>query len=436
MKMMPYKMMPYKKNRSELKVLKVGDLFLLILAIWLLTASSAVAQRHEIFNDRIATVQVVAGNDWLSPPVAFLGGTPINISFDDLTHEYHRYTYKVEHCEADWSPSDGLFEHDYIDGFVEGNLIEDYEESLNTNMLYTHYRLTIPNEHCRLKMSGNYRLTVYDDNNDEEPMLSVCFMIVQPRMGVSMTVSTNTDIDINHSHQQVSMSVNYGGMTVINPTTQIKTVVMQNGRWDNAIVNASPQYTMNDGLKWEHCRDLIFPAGNEYHKFEVLATDHPTLGVDLMRWDGDLFHAFIFTDEPRRHYLYDEDANGAFYIRNSDNIENDRLCDYVMVHFTLQSEERVNGDVYLNGVWTNDQFLPQYLMEYDDIEHAYQATVMLKMGYYSYQYVLIDNGGYSQVMPTEGSFFQTENQYQALIYYRDPSGRCDQLVGYQQVKFK
>ncbi len=168
------------------------------------------AQRNEIFSDRIATLQVVAGTDWLSPPVTFLNGSPIHIAFDDLTHDYHRYTYKLEHCEADWSVSDGLFESDYIDGFLEGNLIEDIQESLNTNVLYTHYHLTIPNEHCRLKMSGNYRLTVYDDNNDDEPMFSACFMVVEPKMGVSMTVSSNTDIDVNHSHQQVSMSVNDG----------------------------------------------------------------------------------------------------------------------------------------------------------------------------------------------------------------------------------
>lgn len=108
------------------------------------------AQRNEIFSNRIATLQVVAGDDWLSPPVTFLNGKPIHISFDDLTHEYHRYTYKIQHCEADWSVSDGLFESDYIEGFTDGNLIEDTEESLNTNMLYTHYRLTIPNKNCRL----------------------------------------------------------------------------------------------------------------------------------------------------------------------------------------------------------------------------------------------------------------------------------------------
>ena len=133
-------------------------------------------------------------------------------------------------------------------------------------------------------------------------------------------------------------------------------------------------------------------------------------------------------------YLYDEDANGSFYIRNSDNIENDRLTDYVMVHFQLMCPQPVEGDVYLNGVWTNDQFLPEYLMEYDEATKSYQASILLKMGYYSYQYLMVDSEGYTQVMPTEGNFFQTENKYQALVYYREPGGRTDLLVGYQQVQ--
>lgn len=406
-----------------------------IIAIFCLVVSIPImAQRNEIFNDRIATLQVVAGDDWLSPPVTYLNGNPIIISFDDLTHDYNRYTYKLEHCEADWTTSEYLFESDYIDGFVEGNLIDDTEQSLNTNMLYTHYRLSIPNKNCRLKMSGNYRLTVFDDNNNSEPMFSACFMVVEPRMDVMMSVTTNTDIDVNNKHQQVSMHLNYNGISVINPTTQIKTVVMQNGRWDNAVVNARPQYTMNDGLKWDHCRDLIFTAGNEYHKFEVLDTDHPTLGIDKIRWDGRMFNAYVIPDEPRPNYLYDEDANGAFYIRNSDNIENDRLSDYVLVHFQLNSPYEVPGEVYINGVWTNDLFLPEYKMEYDYSNNSYYATLMLKMGYYSYQYVLIDPEGYLRTMPTEGDFFQTENQYQALVYYREPGGRTDLLVAYRQIQ--
>ena len=410
-------------------------IFFTIFALFCTLAMTA--QRHEIMSDHIATLQVVADNDWLTMPVIRLNsGQRIHIEFDDLTHQYNRYAYKVIHCEADWTESEELFESDYIEGFADGNTIDDMEESLNTNQLYTHYSLTLPNEHCRLKMSGNYKVEVYDDNDDSEPMFTACFMVVEPVMTVRMEVTPNTDIDVNKTHQQVSMEVAYNGLQVLQPDRQIHTVVLQNGRWDNARLNAKPQYTMADGLRWDHNRDLIFDAGNEYRKFEVLDTDHPTLGIDRIRWDGKQFHAFVFADEPRPNYLYDEDANGAFYIRNSDNIENNRISDYVQVHFQLMCPQPVSGDVYVNGVWTNDRFLEQYRMEYDYGSSSYQLTLPLKMGYYSYQYVMLDADGFAQVMPTEGSFFQTENEYYALVYYRQQGGRTDRLVGYQKVRFK
>lgn len=401
----------------------------------LLTSLHITAQRNEIHNDNIASLQVVADDNWLSPPVIMLNrGQHINISFDDLTHEYHRYVYRIEHCEADWSPSENLFAADFCDGFVDGNVIEDMMESVNTNVLYTHYTLQIPNKLCVPKISGNYKVHVYDGNTDE-PAFTACFMMVEPLFGVRLDVTTNTDVDINGGHQQISMSINYGSQRVTSPKTEIKTVVMQNGRWTNAVRNAEPQYIMSDGLQWEHNKSLIFDAGNEFHKFETLDVTHTTLGLQSVAWDGNDYHAYVWPDDPRPNYVYDEDANGAFYIRNSDNVENDRVSEYLFVHFQLNTMP-LEGRVFINGVWTHDQFLPQYEMVYDQELKAYTLTVPLKQGYYSYQYVLQLPDGTCRYVPSEGSFFQTENQYQALVYFRGTGQRTDRLVGYQQITFR
>ena len=412
----------------------------LLILLSLILVKNVSAQRNEIYDRGIASLQVVAGQQWLSLPIIKLGShgpnERINISFDDLTHTYHRYVYRIEHCEADWTVSDQLFSSDYIEGFQDGNTIDDIVESINTNTLYTHYSLQIPNEQCSLKMSGNYKLTVYDENDGNRPMFTACFMVIEPAMGVALDVTTNTDIDINKAHQQVSMQVNYGGINVTDPMSQIKTVIMQNRRWDNTKVNPRPQYIMPDGLKWEHNRDLIFQAGNEYHKYEILDVDHPSMGIDRIVWDGNDYQVYPYVCTPRPNYLYDEDANGAFYIRNSDNIENDISSEYVYVHYTLKTPQRFAGDIYVNGAWTNDQFTPEYLMTYDEINKCYTATIRQKQGYYSYQYVLVDVNGVSQAVPSEGSFYQTENKYQALVYYRGRGERTDRLVGYQEVQFK
>jgi len=395
------------------------------------------AQRNEVYNNRIASLQVIAGNRWTALPIVQLGGSePICIDFDDLTHEYHRYTYKIEHCEADWTVSEDLFVSDYLQGFGEGNTIDDAEESINTNVLYTHYSLRIPNDRCRIKMSGNYKLTVMDENDDNEPMFTACFMVLDPSMGVHLSVSTNTDIDINNAHQQVSATLSYGNSTVTVPREQIMTVVMQNRRWDTAKINIQPQYVMADGLRWSHCRDWIFPAGNEYRKFEVLDVDRPSMGIDHIEWDGEHYHAYPFLSEPRNNYVYDEDANGAFLIRNSDNVEIHTASDYVMVHYTLSCPSPVKGDVYINSAWTHDRFLPEYRMTYNEETRCYEAVLMQKLGYYSYQYLWMLPDGTIRTMPTEGDFYQTENSYQMLVYFRGQGERTDRLVGFQEIIYK
>lgn len=388
------------------------------------------AQRNEILDKNIASLQVVANNDWLSLPIITLNSNDfVNISFDDLTHEYHRYCYKIEHCEADWQTSSALFESDYIDGFASGNTIDDVQESINTVQLYTHYNISLPNNKCRPKISGNYRVTIYDENDEKHVVCRAYFMIVEPSMAVQLNVTTNTDIDINGKHQQVEMAIDYGNNIVSNPQTQIKTVVMQNGRWDNAVVNARPQYIKANGLQWIHCKDFIFDGGNEYRKFETLDVTHTTMGLESINWDGHNYHAWIWTDEPRPSYIYDKDANGAFLIRNSDNIDNDVNSDYIITHFRLKSPQTADP-IYINGFFTNDRFLPQYEMKWNEKNQQYEGELLLKQGYYSYQYLMMKPEGKLKPVPSEGNFYQTENTYQALIYFKANGNRTDRLVGY------
>ena len=196
-----------------------------LLLLSFLFSMAAVAQHHEILNENIRSLQVVANKDWLAMPIMELGNGVLDIHFDDLTHEYHRYSYKLEHCEADWKPTTSLFDSDYVEGFANGNTIDNVEQSLLTNTIYTHYHLSIPNEVCRPKISGNYLLTIYDDDGNDA--IKVCFMVKEPftqSMGIGLNVVTNTDATINTAHQQVEMELKYNSYNVTNPQTQIKTV--------------------------------------------------------------------------------------------------------------------------------------------------------------------------------------------------------------------
>ena len=150
-----------------------------------------------IYSDRVNTLQVTVDDDFLSPTVVTMGkGQKVKIEFDEMSHDIRRLTYHITHCNPDWTPTTELIESDWMEGFNDV-VIDNAENSINTTMLYTHYDFTIPNEQCRLKLSGNYIITVTDEDNDEK-LLEARVMVVDQKTNIAMSVSSNTDLSLIH----------------------------------------------------------------------------------------------------------------------------------------------------------------------------------------------------------------------------------------------
>lgn len=413
---------------------------LLCLLVGLAGLSLAWAQQNIVFDSgRIRSLRLIVGEDPLLPPVIRLNGTQgMELSFDVMTHVSERLIYHIFHCDYQWKRdgSESIFESDYLSG-NNGRPINDYETSFNTNQNYTHYRLRLPNQDVRILLSGNYAIEVfreddYEGEQSKHPLLRAEFCVVEPGMSIQAEVSGNTDVDFNQSHQQLSFNVQYGNLRVVNPEREVHTVVRQNRRQDNALVNLQPNQRMATGAAFTHRKELIFRGGNEYHKFETIDLHRPTLGVENMRWFAPYYHATLVADVPQRTYSYDEDQNGASVLRNAEYDDVHITSEYLWVHFTLRSPQPLpGGDVYVCGLWTNGTWDPECRMEYDSAAGEYRAAVLLKQGYYSYQLRqrMPDNTG--STLLTDGDFHETENEYTIYIYYRAQGERYDRLVGYR-----
>jgi len=402
----------------------------LIVILLLLISPVAYSQVGTIYDKNIHTLQVIIDNNPLLPPVMELGKHQhVEISWDELSHEYHRYVYHIQHCGIDWSPSDEIFESDYLKG-LNDQPVEDYEKSFNTVQLYTHYSIRFPNEEVALILSGNYRVLIYEEGSTiEESVLEARFSIFEKVASIRTEVSSNTDIDFNKGNQQVTLAIGYGTLSVVDPQREITTVVMQNRRWDNRVVLNVPNIRNTAGIEFTHNRDLIFPAGSEFHKFEILDVNRTSMGVDKMEWFEPYYHATLFPEKVHNNYSYDEDQNGIYVLRSSDDVDDAITAEYIWVHFILTSPRLPGGDVYVCGEWTNESFDPSCLMEYNELRHEYEAAIYLKQGYYGYQFRQKD-GGAGRTM---GDFFETENEYSTFVYYRGQGARYDRLVGYSQV---
>lgn len=376
-------------------------------------------------SDMINTLRAISNGDWERPQIIRLNSDEtIEFSFDEMSHQYHRFTYHITHCDAQWKPSD-LIESEYMNGFND-QPIENWENSLNTTFDYTHYSLTLPNDDVTLKLSGNYRLSISEDGKE---VAWFRFMIVEDRHNLSATVDGNTDIDSHKSHQQVNMSVSLNGLNVTHPESEIYTVVMQNRRFDNAVLNPKPTYNAGTRLTYGHCRDLIFPAGNEFRRFEIVNMYDYFKNVDRVTFHDPYYHADLIEDTRHHAYTFDYDHNGRYLIRYNQASNSDTEADYLFVHFSLASEPMTGGKLYVSGHFNGGSLTSKYEMEYNSHEKAYQATVLLKMGAYDYQYLWVpDDETAGQTGPAEGDWYETKNEYLILLYYRQRGSRYDRLI--------
>ena len=414
----------------------------LVPALILFACATAQAQPGctPFVSDRLHTFRCLVNSEVGKLPVIQLRGSDqLQYSFDELTHEYHRFTYLIAHCDYAGNSSDALFESDYASNGGEEEVVEDYRPSINTSVLYNHYSLTIPNERLRPLLSGNYRLTVYADNEEgeKEKVAETYFGVVDTQMRLSATCTTNTDVDWNEAHQQIEMTADLGALPLRDAHEQFKVIVLQNGRYDNAVTAPAPTSQSAQVLRWEHCRDLIFKAGNEYRKMEFLSHRYPGMHGESMQWFEPYYNYTLFADAPRRNYLYDEDQDGISVVRSQGSSDPDVEADYALTHFTLQMPRMEHAEMYVNGRWATGGLQPYYRMSYNAASGSYEAALLLKQGYYNYLYLSADASSPSvgSTSAAEGDWFQTENEYDFLSYYRAQGARYWQLIGHSSLKF-
>lgn len=396
-------------------------------------AGDAVDTRHGIVAPGFKSLQVRVNGNQLSVPVIGLGSADrLEIVFDELGDERRYMRYELIHCDARWQP-EGLVDSEFLDGFNMGD-VELYDFSRSTLVHYVNYRIIIPNEQMRLTASGNYVLRVYPEDDPDETLLRVRFSVSENRMAVDGSVTTRTDIDTNRAHQQVELTVDTRDAGVENPYDDLIVSVMQNNRPDTEVIVNHPLRLQGSKAVYEHLRPLIFPAGNEYRRFETVSVNYPGMGVAEISYHDPVYHFTLHPDEPRAadRHRYDETQHGRFVIRESNaGSESDTEADYAPVHFTLVMPRLRDADVYVDGDFTAHELSAATRMTYDNAAQAYRLSIPLKQGAYNYQYVTVPAGCTSAATPgrIEGNFHETSNEYLVRVYHRPRGTRHDRLAG-------
>jgi hypothetical protein len=401
--------------------------------IFIYGAEDELIYTNQITDPRIKTVQIYKEGWNLSYPVIRLNSEEkLVFHFDLLGDHDEAFYYTFIHCDKDWNKTD-IFTTDYLDGFPE-NPIEDPKPSFNTTVNYTHYKLTFPNDRINIKLSGNYILCVYLADEPEKPAITQRFIVKEDAVKFDMSVHRPGMSAAGDAGQQVDFTVDITGAGIIDPFRNIYASLLQNGRWDNAKNNMKPGIYGSNELKYTSLsEENIFRAGNEFRYFDIKSIKYVSENVRRIDFLAPYYNFYLAPSDNRefKPYFYWQDFNGKYYIANQEGRDPETDADYVYVYFTLPSTYRADGgDIYIFGGLSNWSFGKDNRMTYNSEKRQYECTMLLKQGWYNYEYVFMRHGEETSAdSKFEGSHYETENDYMAILYYRNPRGRYDRVLG-------
>lgn len=410
--------------------------FALFLLISIIGFSQDAGLRYDdyIYKDNIKSVQFHIDGLFTSYPIIDLGANAaLAFSFDDIDADVKNYTYTLVHCDQDWRPSN-LSEMEYIDGFVEDR-IDAYEFSFKTITPFTHYRLYLPNQNQAFTKSGNYLLKVYEDEGEKTLAITRRFVVVEPVVRIAPQMVRPSTVSKMRTHQELDFVVDFDRLNIRSPQQEVRATVLQNGRWDNAVYNVAPLFFRGTQLIFDYQDKIVFPAGKEFRYLDLRSLRTRSENIAEIQQLNNTIDVLLYKDEKRfdKVYLNRRDLNGQFVIESFDQQDYELSGNYADVLFTLYSPEPLyDYDIYLFGELSDWRADERFKMAYNNSVNGYVAKVKLKQGYYDYAYAAVKRDA-KQKTPDlgeiEGHWYETENQYTVLIYYRPFGERYDRVIG-------
>jgi hypothetical protein len=290
-----------------------------------------------------------------------------------------------------------------------------------------HYWTTLP----AVKLPGNYVVVVYRGSDKEDVVLSRRFMVYDTQVSFAKDgrlIGAGAIADLN---QQINFTINHSNLNVLNPMTDIQVNIRQNQRWDNISTDIKPSFVrdIEKELEYRVFDDAkMFKGGNEFRFFDLRSLNYPGRNVQSVDKKTKPYEVYVGMDKSRRTEAYAQyqELNGNYVIDNYD-YKDISYTNYAFVNFAL-STPRIDAEVYVAGGFNYWNLNKLNKMTYDTVQHIYKARILLKQGWYDYQYYVL--GRDYPPYYFEGSHYQTENEYEIFVYYKAFQPRADLLVGY------
>lgn len=386
-----------------------------------------------IYKSNIKTVLFHRLGFELSSPVMQLNnGEQLLLSFDDLDADYQKYEYTIIHCDANWNNSD-LMQNEYLESYTD-DYIKSYQFSMNTMQSYINYELVIPNEVVSFTLSGNYVIKVYTEGNPDDLVLTRRFFVFEPMVSMVANARVPANVDERDSKQEIVFTILPLGYAINDPNRELKVTVQQNGRWDNTITDLKPKNIMGNELRYDYDGINVFDGGSDFRYFDMKSLRYNSFRVKSLEYSLETgYQVTLHPDAVKLKHVAvntQESINGRFLVKTEDMQSSSTEGDYAYVNFFLAyPNPLIEGKLYVFGELTQWQFIQEAELTYNYELKGFTGRMLLKQGYYNYQYMLLPNNSkVGDVTLIEGNFFETNNQYTIYVYHRPMGTRYDKLI--------
>ncbi len=390
-----------------------------------------------VYKDNIKAVRFHVYGDQLSLPVYNISSNDqLELNFDDLDANVKSYYYTFQLCDYNWTPVE-ISPFLYIKGFTQQR-ISNYRYSSIALTRYTHYQAILPDRSSSITLSGNYILKVYLDGDTSKLVFTRRMLVLDQKAAISAKIVQPFTPQLYRTHQKVQFTANISGLNTFSAAQQIKVVILQNNRWDNAQRNIPPTFVRGTSLEYSAENNCIFPGGKEWRWLDLRSLRLQSDRVERADYKKTSTDVFMFPDADRsgQRYVYFQDLNGMYLVETYETINPYWQSDFATVHFSLAPPNGTpypDKDIYLAGQLTAYEMSDKTKMVFNAAKSVYECTAFLKQGYYNYTYIAVDKNNPLQKRDLEGDYWETENSYTILMYYKSFTDRTDQLIGVSKI---